>query len=47
VDERERERERERDLYLTKHNTHMIQTLMHLAGFEPAIAASERPQTHT
>jgi hypothetical protein len=28
------------------HNTHNRQTSMHLAGFEPVIPASERPQTH-
>jgi hypothetical protein len=37
---------RRRDLYLTTHNIHKIQTSMPPAGFEPAIAASERPQTH-
>ena len=35
-----------RDLYLTSHNTHKIQTSLFPAGFEPAIPASERPQTH-
>ena len=34
---------RRRDLYLTTHNR---QTSMPRAGFEPAIAASERPQTN-
>jgi hypothetical protein len=34
---------RRRDLYLTTHNR---QTSMPSAGFEPAIPASERPQTH-
>ena len=34
------------DLYLTTHNTHKTQTSMTPAGFEPAIPASERPQTH-
>jgi hypothetical protein len=37
---------RRRDLYLTSHNTHRVQTSMLPAGFEPAIPASERPQTH-
>jgi hypothetical protein len=37
---------RSRDLYLTTHNTHNRQTSMPPAGFEPAIPASERPQTH-
>jgi hypothetical protein len=37
---------RRRDLYLTSHNSHKIQTSMPPAGFEPAIPASERPQTH-
>ena len=37
---------RRRDLYLTTHNTHKRQTSMLLAGFEPAIPASERSQTH-
>jgi hypothetical protein len=37
---------RRRDLYLTAHNTHKRQTSMPPAGFEPAIRASERPQTH-
>ena len=32
------------DLYLTTHNTHIIQTSMHPVGFEPTISASERPQ---
>jgi hypothetical protein len=36
---------RRRDLYLTTHNTHKGQTSMPLAEFEPAIPASERPQT--
>ena len=35
-----------RDLYLTTHNTHKRQTSKHPAGFEPAIPASEQPQTH-
>ena len=37
---------RHRDLYLTKHNTHKRKTSVSLAGFEPAISASERPQTY-
>jgi hypothetical protein len=37
---------RHRDLYLTTHNTHKRQTSMPLAGFEPIIPASDRPQTH-
>jgi hypothetical protein len=37
---------RRRDLYLTTHNTHKRQTYMPPAGFEPAIPAGERPQTH-
>jgi len=36
-----------RDPYLTTHNTHKRKTLMPSAGFEPAILASERPQTHS
>ena len=35
-----------RDLYLTTHNSHKIQTSMPPAEFEPAISASELPQTH-
>src|SRR5215470_11060971 len=35
-----------RDLYLITHNTHKRQTSMPPAGFEPAIPASEGPQTH-
>jgi hypothetical protein len=35
-----------RQLYLTTHNTHNRQTSMPPAGFEPAIPASERPQTY-
>ena len=31
---------------MTTHNTHNRQTDMPTAGFEPAIAASKRPQTH-
>ena len=34
------------DLCLTTHNTHNRQTSIPSAGFEPAIQASERPQTH-
>jgi len=37
---------RRRGLYLTIHNTHNRQVSMPPAGFEPAIPASERPQTH-
>jgi hypothetical protein len=37
---------RRRELYLTTHNTHKRQTFMLPGGFEPAIPASERPQTH-
>jgi hypothetical protein len=36
---------RRRDLYLTTHNTHMRQTSMPPERFEPAIPASDRPQT--
>ena len=36
---------RRRHRYLTKHNTHKRQTSIPAAGFEPAIPASERPQT--
>jgi hypothetical protein len=35
-----------RDLYLTTHNNHKGQTSMPPVGFEPAIPASERPQTN-
>ena len=35
-----------RYLYLKTHSTHKIQTSMPLAGFEPAVPACERPQTH-
>jgi len=38
---------RHSDLNLTTHNTHKRQTSMPPAGFESAISASERPQTHT
>ena len=34
------------DVYLTTHNTHKRQTSMPPEGFETAIPASERPQTH-
>jgi hypothetical protein len=34
------------NLYLITHNTHKRQTFMPPVGFEPAIPASERPQTH-
>jgi len=34
---------RRRDLYLTTHNTHNRQTSMTPVGFEPTIAAGERP----
>jgi hypothetical protein len=34
------------DLYLTTQNTHNIQTSMPVEGFEPAIPARERQQTH-
>jgi hypothetical protein len=34
------------DLYLTTHNIHKRQTFMTLVGFEPAMPAIERPQTH-
>jgi len=37
---------RRRDLYLTTHNTQKGQTSLTPVGFEPAIPASERPQTH-
>jgi len=37
---------RRRDVNLATHNTHKRQTSMTLGGFEPAIPASERPQTH-
>ena len=38
---------RRRDLNLTKHNTNDGQTSMPPAGFEPTIAAGERPYTYT
>ena len=37
---------RRRDLYLTTRNTHKRKTSLPPAGFEPAIPASEKPQTH-
>jgi hypothetical protein len=37
---------RHRDLYLTRHNTHKRQTSIPLSRFEPAVPASDRPQTH-
>jgi hypothetical protein len=37
---------RRRDLYLITHNIHKRQTAIPQAGFEPAISASERPQTY-
>ena len=37
---------RRRNLYLTTHNTHNRRTSMPQAAFEPALPASERPQTH-
>jgi len=37
---------RRTDLYQTAHNTHKRETSMPQVGFEPAIPASERPQTH-
>ena len=36
---------RRRDLYLTTNNTHNRQTSMILAGFEPTLPTSGRPQT--
>ena len=39
--------DRRRDLYLTASDTHKRQTSMPPAEFEPAILASERPQTNT
>jgi len=35
-----------RDLYLTTHKTHKRQSSNAPAGFEPAVPANERPQTH-
>jgi len=37
---------RRRDLYLTTNNSHKRQIYMPSPGFEPAIPASDRPQTH-
>ena len=37
---------RRSDLYLTTHNNHQRQTFMSPVGFEPAVPAYERPQTH-
>ena len=37
---------RHRNLYRTTHNTHKRQTSITVAGFEPKIPASKRPQTH-
>ena len=37
---------RRTDLYLTTHNTHERQLSIPSAGFEPAIQAIDRPQTH-
>ena len=37
---------RRRDLYLTTHDTHNRQISMPPVGFEPMIAAGERPQTY-
>jgi hypothetical protein len=37
---------RPRKLYLTKHNIYKTQTSISLAGFEPAISATERPQNY-
>jgi len=37
---------RRRDLYLTTNNSHKRQISMSSLGFEPAIPASDRPQTH-
>jgi hypothetical protein len=37
---------RRRDLYLTTRNTHNRETSMPPVGFEPAIPAKKRPQTH-
>jgi len=36
---------RRRDLYLAAHNIYKRQTFVPSAGFQPAIPASERPQT--
>ena len=37
---------RRRHTHPTTHNVHNRQTAIFLAGFEPTIPASERPQTH-
>ena len=37
---------RHRDLYLTAYNIHKRKVSLPAAGFEPAIPAVERPQTH-
>jgi len=37
---------RRSDRYLTTHNTHKGRTSMSPAGFDPAIPACKRPQTH-
>ena len=37
---------RRRDIFLITHNTHNRQTSVPPPGFEPAIPASERPQTY-
>ena len=37
---------RRRHLYLITHNSYQRKTSMPSAGFEPAISARERPQTH-
>jgi hypothetical protein len=37
---------RRRDLYLTTHNNHIRKIYVPTAVFEPAISASERPQTY-
>jgi hypothetical protein len=37
---------RRRDLHLTTHNTDKTETSIPPKGFEPAIPASEQPQTH-
>ena len=38
--------DRHRDLYHTTHNTHKRPTSITAEGFEPAVPASKRPQTH-
>ena len=42
----DKESARRRDFYLTTHNTHNRKISMPPMGFEPAISAGERPQTH-